>query len=693
MSISPREVLRVPPQVVAFCLLFLVSSCQPWTRNRTLRIATNDSIPFNYWDPKTDQATGFAIDVLNAAAARAGYKLQWVHSSQGPEATIASGQADFWPFVTYSEERKADLELSEPWWRIGTVAYFDRNTPIQTIQDVLARRVAVTSPGRRYFPKQLLAGGPKIKVFVHSGETLASVCKGESDVALVDYRAAEEVLLDRPEVCEKVKFGSRVFDEYGRRFSIGARKGRSREVLDLRQAIDALAETGEIMAIAERWKILNKSDYDFVEWLHRNQDRNRLLRYTIVAGFVILVAMLVLLHFVLAARREADRNARARSQFLANMSHEIRTPMNGILGMTELTLASELTQEQRTNLNMARDSAESLLRILDDVLDFSRVESGKLSLERIPFSLADALGSALEVVRPKAEAKGLQLGLELDPQLPGWLLGDPVRLKQVLWNLLGNAVKFTSEGTILIRCQQAGQEGAQRTLSFSVEDTGIGIAPEKLAEIFQPFTQADASTTRRFGGTGLGLTISAELVRLMGGRLEVDSRPGQGSRFYFTLTLEETPERTPAPMASPAREVPQSARILIAEDNSVNRLLLERILARQGYGYLSVSNGQLAVEAAQKERFDVILMDVHMPIMDGYDATKAIRSLDQALNRRTTIVALTALAVEGDKEKCLQAGMDAYLAKPLRHEDLLALLQNMLSKSSIAKPAVDPIRS
>ncbi len=670
--------VRVRNLITAALTVLCMTSCQPWTQRRVLRIGTNDAVPFNYWDLEKNQASGFAVDVLNAAAKRAGYRLEWVHSDKGPEPTIASGAVDFWPFVTYSEERKEILELSEPWWRIGTVAYFERTTPIRSIKDVLARRVAVTSPARRYFPKELLAGGPNVKIFVHSAETLASVCSGESDVALVDYRSSEDVLLDRPEPCEKMKFGSIVFDEYGRRFSIGARKGRTREMLDLRQAIDSLAEGGEIMVIAEKWKILNKSDYDFVEWLHRNQDRNRLLRYTVIAAFAALIGLIVLLHFVLAARREAEKNARARSQFLANMSHEIRTPMNGILGMTELTLASDLNPEQRSHLTMARDSAESLLRILDDVLDFSRVESGKLSLESIPFALQAVLESSLEVVRPKAEGKGLRLDLEFDPNIPSWLLGDPVRLKQVLWNLLGNAVKFTSEGGVTLRCLPDANGG----IEFSVEDTGIGIAPEVQAEIFQPFTQADASTTRRFGGTGLGLTISAELVRMMGGTLALDSQPGKGSRFHFTLPLEASAERAPAaPIA--AGMASHHARILIAEDNSVNRLLLERILEREGFSYLSVDNGQHAVEAAQKERFDVILMDVHMPVMDGYDATKAIRAADHALNRRTTIVALTALAVDGDKEKCLKAGMDAYLAKPLRHDDLIALLNSIL----IAKPA------
>ncbi|GAB4371540.1 MAG: hypothetical protein OHK0021_14150 [Bryobacter sp.] len=276
-------------------------------------------------------------------------------------------------------------------------------------------------------------------------------------------------------------------------------------------------------------------------------------------------------------------------------------------------------------------------------------------------------------MRPRAAEKNLRLDVQLDPDLPTWVEGDPVRLRQVLWNLLGNAVKFTTTGTVTL-CVDAIERSAHRVnLRFVVADTGVGIAKDKQHEIFEPFTQADASTTRQYGGTGLGLAIAAELVRMMGGKLQLDSEPGRGSRFYFDLSfpLAQAPAPASVPNDTPTS---RSLRILIAEDNAVNRMLLERILAREGFFFESVENGRQAVDLVTQSPFDVVLMDVHMPVMDGYAATRAIRELDIRRSRHTHIIALTALAVAGDRERCLSAGMDTYLAKPLRAEDLLAEL-------------------
>jgi signal transduction histidine kinase/CheY-like chemotaxis protein len=660
--------------------LLIAPSCQYLPKRKTLRFGTNQSVPHNFWDPKTG-ASGFAIEVVNEAAQRAGYKIEWVFCDHSPEQCIGSGAVDFWPFVTVSEKRKEQLDISEPWWRVGTIAYYKRGLPIYKFDDVLTKRIAVTSPGRRFFPPAVSAMNPQVKIFEDSKDTLEAVCRGEGDVALLDLRIAADVLLERPEACDKLALAAKTFPEYGRRFAVGARKGRMADVVELRNAIDTLADKGEIMALAEKWKLLDKSDQDFASWLQRARVRDRRLQYTLMAALTALGGLTVLFYFVLRARREAERNAEARSRFLANMSHEIRTPMNGILGMTELTLASELTPEQRSNLTMARDSAESLLRILDDVLDFSRVESGKLSIESIALPLRATLENAIEVVRPKAEAKRLRLELKFDEQLPAWVEGDPVRLKQVLWNLLGNAVKFTSAGAVELHVAR----GTAGEILFEVRDTGIGIEASKQAEIFQPFAQADSSTTRRFGGTGLGLSISAELVRMMGGQLRVDSEAGRGSRFYFALTMKETEAREAMRERRPAEES-RALRILIAEDNSVNRVLLERLLAREGFTYTSVNNGKEAVAGAMRDEYDVILMDVHMPVLDGYEATKEIRKFEAGRAHRTSIVALTALAIEGDREKCLQAGMDAYLAKPLRPDELYELLRTL----PVAKTATIP---
>ena len=472
--------------------------------------------------------------------------------------------------------------------------------------------------------------------------------------------------------------------------------GYSDRMVILKKPFDNIEVLQLAIAMTEKWRLYQQAKVHLDDLEKMVQERTVALN---AANLDLTTANLLLVAGTEKAQRMADTAlaaSDAKSGFLANMSHEIRTPMNGVIGMIDSLLDTNLTTGQRQTAQTIQGSAYALLLIINDILDFSKIEAGKMTFEKIDFDLCDTIKKTIDLMATVAQGKGLNLSYSIEKDTATYLVGDPTRLRQVLLNLLSNAIKFSEQGKVFLEIAQISEIEEEVELSFYVHDTGIGMSEEAQKKLFQSFTQADTSTTRKYGGTGLGLAICRKLVELMGGTIKASSSLGEGSIFSFTLQFTKQKSRMPlncvlvavsepfhaAPLpALPVRT--NGARILLAEDGKTNQLVAVQVLKKLGYTADIAFNGLEAVEAWEQNKYDIILMDCHMPKMDGYQATRKIRELETERNLKPTqIIAMTASILREDRDLCMEAGMNDFTTKPVDQDALGAALKKAKSYSS-----------
>jgi signal transduction histidine kinase/CheY-like chemotaxis protein len=679
-------------------VLMLQRFREPELGERTFR-AGYEEVPPSEFAGADGSPRGAVIEVMQEAARRRRLQLVWVHASAGSERSLSTAETELWPIFSDLPWRRSLFFVSRPYSFVRYWLVVDQNSPLTSSSQMAGRSVVVKYPpgmmeavARWFFPQARVQRQPDDAGVFHA------ICSGESDGAVVAERVEQRIGEVQTGPCLGRSFRYLpIPDGYGNA-GIGAARGNLRAIQAanaLREEISEMARDGTLAGIYFRWYHESNNDTLTLD-LTEEARRREVLRNIGIGGlFLILGVIYWLYHRARAARKMADAAcARAteatasKSEFLANMSHEIRTPMNAIIGMTQLTLETALDDEQRDCLSTVGRSAQALLRLLNDILDFSKVEAGKLDLISSAFDLRQCIGDVVRTLSPGAEERGLRLTSQVDCGVPEFLLGDRQRLQQIVMNLVGNALKFTHQGGVHVRTAVESRDSEAIAIHLTVADTGLGIPADKQQIIFAPFEQADGSTTRKYGGTGLGLAISTQVARLMNGTLEVESpwrdpdngRLIAGSTFHFRASFKESPapDHREAAVAAP---LVRGLRVLLAEDNAVNQKLAMRLLEKGGHIVHVAANGREAVEIFSREEVDVILMDLQMPEMDGFQATSAIRESEQARGGHVPIVALTAHALSGDRANCLSSGMDDYLAKPYSYEDLNLVLAEVIRPS------------